>query len=66
MPSKRVITKCTFIDVCYLCESLHCFGYKQDCVLFTPGEGWHTTREDFDRAVNALIEKTRSKQSVEG
>ncbi len=58
---ERVINKCQYVDVCYLAESLQCYGYKLDCVLYTKSNGGAVTREDFHRAINELIDQTKAR-----
>ncbi len=64
MRENRVITKCQYTDVCYLAESLQCYGYKMDCVLYTKTNGGAVTEEDFHKAVNELIDKSKTQKSV--
>ena len=61
MPRERVITKCQYVDVCYLAESLQCYGYKLDCVLYTKSNGGSVTAEDFHKAINELIYTTKAR-----
>ncbi len=60
MREQRVITKCKYTDVCYLAEALQCYGYKLDCILYTKSNGFPVTPEEFHRAVNELIDKTKA------
>ena len=60
MPKERVVTKCQYVDVCYLAESLQCYGYKLDCVLYTKSNGGNVTTEDFHKAINELIDLTKT------
>lgn len=56
MRDRRAITKCLYTDVCYLSESLRCYGYQTECVLYKPDDGRVATAEDFHKAMNSLIE----------
>lgn len=62
MPRERIIIKCTYVDVCYLAESLQCYGYKLDCILYTKSNGGQVTPEDFHRAINELIVRAKTDQ----
>jgi meiotically up-regulated gene 157 (Mug157) protein len=53
--------KCLYVDVCYLAESLQCYGYKLDCVLYTKTNKGAVTQEDFHKAINELIDTTKTK-----
>ncbi|MGB5106869.1 MAG: hypothetical protein WBP29_12320 [Candidatus Zixiibacteriota bacterium] len=64
MRDRRTITKCHFADVCYLSESLQCYGYQVDCALYRPNAGSSATEADFHKAVNTLIEAAKSHQTV--
>ncbi len=64
MRENRVFPKCQYTDVCYLAESLQCYGYKMDCVLYTKTNGGAVTEEDFHKAVNELIDKSKTQKSV--
>ncbi len=61
MPRDRLVTKCQYVDVCYLAEALQCYGYKLDCVLYTKSNDGKVTEEDFHSAINRLIDKTKAK-----
>jgi len=61
MLKRETVSKCKFIDVCYLAESLHCYGYKLDCALYCPSKGTPATSADFHDAVDRLIEETTSR-----
>ncbi len=53
--------RCSYIRVCYLAESLNCFGYKIDCPLYQKSNGLYFDEKRFDDAMNRLINKTRAK-----
>lgn len=50
---------CAFVEVCYLADCLNCFGYKQDCPLFTTTHDGSLTSDDFHKAIDDLIQRTR-------
>lgn len=64
MLEKRTIIKCQYTDVCYLAESLQCYGYKMDCILYTKTNGGAVTEDDFHRAVNELIDKSKVRKTT--
>lgn len=53
--------RCAYIKCCYLAESLDCYGYKTDCVLYIKSNNMFYTSKAFDDAVNRLIDKTKAK-----
>ena len=59
MKEKKPRVKCFYTDVCYLAEALKCYGYKTDCVLYTPIGDHSATIEEFHNAINELIAKTQ-------
>ena len=64
MPKKETYKKsevCAYKECCYLAESLECFGYKTDCVLYMKSNDRFYTRTSFDEAVDKLINKTKAK-----
>lgn len=65
MREHRTITKCQYTDVCYLAESLQCYGYKLDCVLYTKTNGGAVTEDDFHKAVNELIDKSKVQKAAQ-
>lgn len=64
MRDRQTITKCLYTDVCYLSESLQCYGYQIECALYKANDGSAVTLDDFHKAVNALIEVTKSHQTA--
>ena len=64
MLEKGTIIKCQYTDVCYLAESLQCYGYKMDCILYTKTNGGAVTEDDFHRAVNELIDKSKVRKTT--
>ncbi len=67
MVEKKPRIKCFYTDVCYLAEALKCYGYKTDCVLYTPMTDHSATIEEFHRAINELISRTqKSEQAAAG
>lgn len=64
MRDRRTTTKCLFTDVCYLSESLQCYGYQVNCALYKANDGQTATAEDFHKAVNSLIETAKSHQPI--
>lgn len=61
MPKDHVMTKCLYVDVCYLAEALQCYGYKLDCALYTKTNKGTVTESDFHKAINELIDTTKAK-----
>jgi len=64
MHNDKIVKKterCTFIKACYLAEELMCFGYKTDCPLYHKSNGKYLDEEQFNAAVDKLIDKTRAK-----
>ena len=53
--------RCAFIRVCFLAEDLKCFGYKTDCPLYQKSNGEYCDKENFNQAMDQLINKTRIK-----
>jgi hypothetical protein len=58
MLEKKPRVKCFYTDVCYLAESLKCYGYKTDCALYTAIDDHSATIDEFHKAINGLITKT--------
>ncbi len=53
--------RCQYVRVCYLAESLKCFGYKTDCALYLRSNGESCSEERFHETMNRLIDKTKAK-----
>jgi len=64
MSDKKPHIKCFYTDVCYLAEALKCYGYKTDCILFTPIADHSATIEEFHLAVNKLIIKAQQSKEL--
>ncbi len=58
---QKKISRCAYVKVCYLTEALKCFGYKTDCVLFQKSNGDYCKADEFDAAMDQLINKTKAK-----
>jgi hypothetical protein len=59
--TERVPERCAYISACYLAESLRCFGYKKDCPLYQQSSGLYLHEEEFNTAMDKLIDQTRTK-----
>ncbi|MEW6049863.1 MAG: hypothetical protein AB1644_02220 [Candidatus Zixiibacteriota bacterium] len=59
--SKQKTERCAYLRCCYLAESLKCFGYKTDCVLYQQSNGESYSEEKFHEAMDTLINKTKAK-----
>jgi hypothetical protein len=57
----RKVERCAYVKVCYLAESLKCFGYKTDCVLYQKSNGETCDERRFHEAMDTLINKTKAK-----
>ncbi len=53
--------RCAYIRCCYLADALNCYGFKADCALYLRSNRETLSREDFDLAMNTLIDKVRAK-----
>ncbi|MFQ5607997.1 MAG: hypothetical protein ACE5GA_08625 [Candidatus Zixiibacteriota bacterium] len=53
--------RCAFIRCCYLADELNCYGFMADCALYQRSNGALLSEEQFDRAVNDLIDTVRAK-----
>lgn len=53
--------RCIYLKACYMAEDLQCFGLKTDCPLYQKSNGGKFSEENFDRAMDRLINKTRAK-----
>lgn len=60
----RKTERCAYIKCCYLAETLDCYGYKADCILYIKSNDRFFTRQAFDAAVNSLIDKTKVKHDL--
>ncbi len=59
--SQPKTSRCSFVETCYMAEDLKCFGYKIDCPLYRESNGQSCSKEDFDRAMDTLIDSTLTK-----
>lgn len=57
----RQAERCSYTKVCYLADSLKCFGFKTDCVLYMRCNGEPCDESRFHEAMDKLIDKTRAK-----
>jgi len=53
--------RCAYIRCCYLADALNCYGFKADCALYLRSNRETLSSEDFDRAMNTLIDKVRAR-----
>lgn len=53
--------RCVYLRCCYLAESLKCFGFKTDCVLYQKSNGDQYCEERFHDAMDHLINKAKAK-----
>jgi hypothetical protein len=56
--------QCAYLKCCYLADSLDCYGYKSDCVLYKKSNNLFFARKSFDDAVDRLIDKTKAKYDL--
>jgi len=61
---QKKVSRCAYLNACYLAEELRCFGYRTDCVLYQKSNGDQYSEERFHEAMNTLINKTRAKYEV--
>jgi len=54
----RKVERCAYIRACYLAEELRCFGYKTDCPLYQKSNGEYYNLDQFNEAMDQLINKT--------
>lgn len=54
-------SRCAYLRACYLAEELKCFGFKTDCPLYQESNGEEYSEHRFNKAMDELIDKTRSK-----
>jgi len=64
MVERKTRVKCFYTDVCYLAEALKCYGYKTDCILYTPIADHSATIDEFHTAINDLISKPQKPQET--
>jgi len=57
----RQSERCSYTKACYLAESLKCFGFKTDCILYQRCNGEPYDEERFHEAMDKLIDKARAK-----
>lgn len=64
MDDQRAMQRCEYIDVCYMAEGLHCYGYKLDCVLYKESTAEPVSEADFHEAIDRLIKETQRQHSL--
>lgn len=53
--------RCVYLRCCYMSESLKCFGFKTDCVLYQKSNGESYSEDRFHEAMDRLINKTKAR-----
>lgn len=58
------IKRCGFVAVCYLAESLNCFGYDRNCTIYRPEDGNPLSYDDFHEAIDQLIRRAKDSSAA--
>lgn len=62
--TSRKLVRCAYLKACYLAEELKCFGYKTDCPLYQKSSGQYFDEDQFNEAMDRLINKTLAKYGL--